>query len=197
MKLKAAAVMLLLLSCAAARAQGEQVEIDVGHLQIVFTPPKGLPRVGADELRRLSSSGSTMRAAFGDLRQGMLAVETFDAGPKGVTDGDLESLKKKLEADVADTFPAAEWMSREVVTINGPRWLRLRYQVPGLAHVVSDAYAIVWFGKVVTFALYAPAAEYERQRPAFEKSAASLRLILSARPVPDAKPAPRPGRRNP
>lgn len=197
MKLKAAAVMLLLLLCAEARAQGEKVEIVDEHLKIIFTPPEGFPRAGADDFQRLSARDPTLRAVFGDLR-GLVRVNTFDALPNGVKDGDLESLKKKLELDVAATFPAAEWLSRDVVTTDGPRWLRLRYKIPGRAvSVVSDVYAIVWFGKVVTVTLYNPEPEYERQRPAFEKSAASLRLIISVRAVPDAKPAPRPGKRTP
>lgn len=197
MKLKAAAIMLMLLSCAAARAQGEQVEIVDGHLKIIFTPPEGFPRAGADDFQRLSARDPTLRAAFGDLGA-LVRVNTFDALPNGVTDGDLESLKKKLERDVAADFPAAEWMSRDVVTIDGPRWLRLRYKVPGRAvSIVSDVYANVWFGKVVTVTLFNPEPEYERQRPAFEKSAATLRLIVSLRTVPEAKPARRPGRRTP
>ncbi|HEX8146067.1 MAG TPA: hypothetical protein VF591_02600 [Pyrinomonadaceae bacterium] len=196
MKLRAAAAILLLLACAAARAQGKPVELIDGHLGIDFVPPKGAVRLGEDEAARLASAGSILKVAFGGPGSGtLLTVNTFSAEAKGVPDGasekERQALMKRLEWEAAAAFPAAELMAREVVRIDGPFWVRLRYKLPTKTggQVVADTYAITWVGRVAVFNYLCPAADYERRRAAFEKSAASIRLTLFALGPPrEAKP---------
>jgi hypothetical protein len=197
MKLKAAAAMLLLLTCAAARAQVKPLEIIDGHLGISFVPTKGAARLGEDEAARLSTAGRYLKAAFrGPGNETLLVLNTLDAAPNGLSEDasvkSREELMKWLESEVTTSFPGAEWMAREVKSIDGPLWIHLRYKAAKAGRdVVSDTYAITWFGRVIVFDYLCPAEVFERQRVAFEKSASSIRLTLFAFGPPPQEVKPR------
>jgi hypothetical protein len=204
MKLKVVAVLLLLLSCTAARAQDKPVELKDGFLTINFTPPKETKRLDAEETAGLLPSGSGLKVAFGNPAAGMLlTINTFDAASSGLpidaTENSRNALQRKLESDVTTVFATVEWTSRGTIETDGPRWVRLLCKVTNKngSRAVLDTYAITWFGRVVVFNYLGLVENYEQQRKEFEKSAASIVLTIAATPVmPEAKPR-KPRRRKP
>jgi hypothetical protein len=184
MKLRAAAaVMLLLLACAAARAQDKPVEFIDDPVGIRFVPPNGAERLG-DEAARVYGAGTLFNAVFSYQKNTMiLIINTFDAEtggfPAGSTNDDHQALRQKFESEITAGFPDVKWMSRDVIKINGPPWVRLRYKAAsGGGEVVSDMYAIVWAGRLVVFNYICSAGNYERLQTDVEKSAASIQLFL-------------------
>lgn len=199
MKPKAAA-MLLLLACAAARAQDRPVELIDEHIGLRFEPPKGAERLADEEtVRDFHVPGSRLEVVFGDPQNTMLVtVYVFDAKVYGVPTGSMkdnyQALREKLEAEIMADVPGAQWMSRDLIKINSQPWQRLRYRFPSGSEMVSDMYAIVWGEKFMALTYSAAAVNYERLRADFEKSAASIQLFLSF-PKESVKPAGRQGKR--
>jgi hypothetical protein len=201
MKLKAAAAALpLLLACAAARAQDKPVELLDEFVGIRVVPPKGAERLGDEETARdFHVPGARLVAVFADPKNTMmLAIDVFDAETYGVPTGSMydnhQALRQKLESEIMADVPGVKWVSRELIKLNSLPWLRLRYNSSAGDEIAADEYAIVWAGKFMVLTYYCSAANYERLRVDFEKSAASIQLFLSF-PVENAKPAVRRGKR--
>jgi len=199
MKLRVtAAVMLLLLSCAAARAQGRRVEVAAGPINVSLSLPAGFERMGDEDVAAQFTRGVTPAAVFREPRRELrVTVNALDAVGQGVEG--VRSLKKRLEADFAAANPKAVWLARGVVKLGGTDWVRLHYKATaGIGEVLSETYATVWAGEAVVVTFYGPAAEYgAAQRAAFRKSAESIRLSVSVNaPAAEAAPPARPGRKD-
>ncbi|MFL6257017.1 MAG: hypothetical protein ACJ74T_18580 [Pyrinomonadaceae bacterium] len=209
MKLRAAAAMLLLLACAAARAQDKPVELQDKPVELIdefvgirFVPPKGTERLGDEETaREFHIPGARLVAVYvAPKNTMMLAIDVFDAEayglPPGLTKDDQQALRQKLESEIMADVPGVKWVSREVIRLNSYPWLRLRYNSSSGDEMAVDEYAIVWAGKLMALTYYCSAENYERLRADFEKSAASFELFLSI-PKENVKPAGRRGKRKP
>jgi len=191
MRLRLAAITLLLLACSAARAQEERrVEVEVGHVAVSFALPAGFERMSDEEVAAQYARGVPPKAVFRDPRGELrVTVNGFDADAQGVRG--LPSLSKRLKSDFDGAFPDAEWVSRGVVKMGGVRWNRLRLKATaGVGRVVNDTYATIWLNKVVLVNFYCPVAEYGAHRAAFEESARSIQLsVLVNAPADSGSPA--------
>jgi hypothetical protein len=188
-KIAAPLLLLLLLGCAAARAQERRVEVSAGPRTISFSLPDGFERMSAEEVAAQFTRGVTPLAVFREPRRELrVTVNAFDAEAQGVED--VRSLKKRLESDLAAAHPTAKWLSRGIVKLGGDDWIRLHYKATaGVGEVVSETYATLWAGEAVIVTFYGPAAEYAGRRAAFRKSAQSIELSLSVNAPPgDARP---------
>lgn len=179
LKIAASVLFLLLVGCAAVRAQERRVEVSAGPRTISFSLPAGFERMSAEEVAAQFTRGVTPLAVFREPRRELrVTVNTFDAERQGVED--VPSLKKRLESDLAAAHPRAKWLSRDIVKLGRDEWVRLRYKATaGIGEVVSESYATVWAGEAIIVTFYGPAAEYEGHRAAFRKSAESIKLSLS------------------
>ncbi|HEV3470365.1 MAG TPA: hypothetical protein VG148_13650 [Pyrinomonadaceae bacterium] len=176
--LKIVATLLLLLGCAAVRAQERRVEVQAGPIAVDFSLPPGFERMSDAEVAAQFTRGVAPAAVFREpTRELRVTVSVFDALGQGIEK--VPALKKRLESDVAAAHPTAKWLSRDIVRLGGEKWVRLRYRATaGSGEVVSETYAILWAGEAVVVNFYGPAAEYEGQSAAFRKSAESIKLSV-------------------
>lgn len=192
-----ATLLFLLLGGTAVRAQERQVEVAAGPIAVSFSLPAGFERMSDEDVAAQFTRGVTPAAVFREpSRELRVTVNVFDAEGRGVRD--VPSLKKRLEADSAASYPTAVWLARGVVRMGGGKWVRLRYKAAaGTGDVVSETYATVWAGEAVIVTFYGPAAEYGARRAAFRKSAESISLSVSViAPATEAAPPVRPGRKD-
>ena len=185
-----ALTLVLLLGCAAARAQegARRVEVGAGPVNVSFSLPAGFERMSAEEVAAQFTRGVTPHAVFREPRRELrVTVNTFDAVGQGVET--VPALKKRLERDLAAAYPAARWLGRGFVRLGGVNWVHLRHSAEaGIGEVVSETYATVWAGEAVVVNFYCPVAEYARRRAAFRQSAQSIRLSVSVNaPAADAR----------
>lgn len=196
------ASMLLLLACAAARAQDRPVELIDEYVGIRFEHPKGIERLSDEETAREFGTGGRLKVVFNDSKNTMLLIlNVLDREAYGLPTGSMKdsqkALRQKLESEVMAGVSDVKWISRDVIEINSLPWLHLRYKFSSGDEIASDTYATVWGERIMVFTYSCTAGNYERLRADFEKSAASIQLFLSVPvgSVEEEKPAVRRGKR--
>jgi hypothetical protein len=172
-----------------AAKEAEGVELHDGFLNISFAPPDGFHALNDKQVELIRSKGVPVKFIYADATLGsMVIINTYgdEASEKG-----LSQIRRGFEDAAKKAFPNLVWLNRERVTINGQKWLRLRYKSgPNPDDFVTDFYVIAWAGKFVIFNFAIRVSKYETYKDALEKSLKTIELSISviAPAVEDAKP---------
>jgi hypothetical protein len=169
----------ILFGCTLAAAQDKQTDLEAGSVAINFVLPAGLQPLSEQKMALVREKGVAAKFIFSDPQSDvMLAINTFgyNATEKGLSDvGD------SIIAGAEQQNPQVELLKRDMITMNGRRWLRLSFKEKGGAVDLIDTYFVTdWAGQYVLFNYSATSTKYENYKSAFERSAQSIQLGLIA-----------------
>lgn len=168
-------VLLAVLSGTKAHAQdAERVRLKDGRIS--FMPPAGFKPMPKEEIAlRFGRNGATdaPEVVYRDERQNASVAVGFVGS--GLRAAQLDEAKKVFEADFERRVPGVEWIKREIVTLDGRRWMHLYVKMPTVdAGIVNDLYATIFDGQLLTFSFKSSIAEYEKYKDSLRKSAQSI-----------------------
>ena len=89
-------------------------------------------------------------------------------------------------------MPGLEWLTREIVTINGRRWIHFAMVTPAVdTKIRNEMYMTSFRGKMLLVNLNATIGEYDAYKGALEEVRSSLRVSLDTAAGPDSGPGSR------
>ncbi|HEV2763512.1 MAG TPA: hypothetical protein VGV38_11090 [Pyrinomonadaceae bacterium] len=170
-------VLLSALSAAAARAQEPAGRVQLLGGRVSFVPPNGFKPMSKEDIAfkygRLGEAGAP-QYAYSNERQNV-SVAVGLRGNGGLRPEQLDELKKFLEADFARGIPGLEWVEREIVTLNGTRWIHLYAKAPAVdTNVVNDIYATIFDGRLLLFNFNSTVAQYEAHKESLRRSVQTI-----------------------
>lgn len=169
-----AALVVALLAGAAAARQEQPVQVAGGR--ITFVPPAGFRPMSREDInfkfgRRGAAEAPEL--VYSNERQSVSVAVGFRG--KDLPAGRLADIKRALEADLERNMPGLEWRAREIVELNGTRWIHFGLKAAAVdTTVVNDIYATVLDGRLVTFNFNSTVAQYDAHREALERSARTI-----------------------
>jgi len=167
----------ILLICGLANGQGKRTYLTVESVGISIVLPVGLQPFSEEQMALVREKGESAKFIYSDPQSDVIVViNTFGSGAneKGLPEV-AEQIKTATEKQNANT----EWLSRDYITMNGMKWLRLSFKEGVGADQLIDTYFVTdWAGEYVEFIFTSTVAKYENYKSAFERSAQSIQLEL-------------------
>jgi hypothetical protein len=165
---------LALVLLAVAVAAQEPVRIADGRIS--FVPPEGFkPMAREDILVKFGRRGAAEapQVVYSNERQSVSVAVGFRG--QNLSAEQLPELKRVLEADFERNLPGLEWRAREIVELNGVRWIHFGMKAAAVdTQIVNDIYTTVFDGKLLLFNFNSTAAMYEAHKESLEKSARTI-----------------------
>jgi hypothetical protein len=168
-------VVLAVLSGTKAHAQdAERVRLKGGRIS--FMPPAGFKPMPKEEIALRfgrKSAADAPEVIYSDERLNASVAVGFIGS--GLRAAQLDEAKKVVEADYERRVPGVEWIKREIITLDGRRWIHLYAKAPAVdAGIVNDLYATIFDGQLLTFSFKSSIAEYEKYKDSLRQSAQTI-----------------------
>jgi hypothetical protein len=159
---------------AAAAAAQEPVKLAAGRIS--FTPPEGFkPMSRADINFKFGRKGAAEapEMVYSNERQSVTVAIGFNG--QNVPADQLPQVQRILEADFERNLPGLEWRTREIVELNGVRFIHFNMKSAAVdTQVVNDVYVTVFDGRLLVFNFNSTAALYDAHKERLEKSARTI-----------------------
>lgn len=165
----------ILFGCSLANGQDKRIDLTAGSIEISFVLPVGLQPFSEEKMALVREKGIAAKFIFSDPQSDLIAaINTFGNGAdeKGLSKvGDqIAAAAKKQSAHVGG-------LTRELITMNGKKWLRLSFKEESSGgELVNDYFVTDWVGEYVLFNFSSPTAKYESYKGVVERSAQSVQL---------------------
>ena len=160
--------------------QGKRTELSAGNIAISVVLPPGLQPFSEQQMALVRQNGVPAKFVFSDPKSDvMVVVNTFgsNADEKG-----LSEVAEQIKAAAEKQSSHLEQFTRDFITMDGKKWLRLSYKEgTGDDELIDSYYVTDWAGEYVLFNFASTVAKYESYKSAFEQSAQSIRLGFIAR----------------
>ena len=159
---------------AGAAAAQEPVRIADGRIS--FVPPEGFrPMSREDILFKFGRRGAAEapEVVYSNERQSVSVAVAFRG--RNLSEGQLPGLKQVLEADLERNLKGLEWQAREIIELNGVRWIHFKMKAAAIdTDVVNDIYATIFGDRLLTFNFNSTVAQYDNHKEGLEKSARTI-----------------------
>jgi hypothetical protein len=171
----AAALAAVALLAVVAAAQ-ETVKLAGGRVS--FVPPAGFKPLSREDVlvkfgRRGEANAPELVYANDNERQTVTVAVGFNG--QNVPADRLPEVKQLLEADFERSLPGLKWRTREIVELNGARFIHFHLRAAAVdTEIVNDVYVTVFDGRLLIFNFNSTAALYDAHREALEKSARTI-----------------------
>jgi len=164
------------LSGANAHAQtAERVQFKDGRVS--FVPPAGFKPMSKEDINfKYGRNGAAYApdVAYSANERHNVSV-AFGARGSGLPPIALDELKKMMEKQLESSIPGLEWIVREIVTLNGTRWVRLHLKAAAIdTGVINDMYFTVFDGQLLLFNFNSTIAQHEKYKESLLKSAQTI-----------------------
>ena len=159
-----------------AGAAAAQEPVRIGDGRISFVPPEGFkPMSREDILFKFGRKGAAEapEVVYSDERQSVSVAVGFRG--RNLSAERLPELRRVLEADLERNLKGLEWRTREIIELNGVRWIHFNLKAAAIdTDVVNDMYGTVFDGRLLTFNFNSTVAQYDGHKESLEKSARSI-----------------------
>ncbi len=169
----AIAVWLILLSLADVTAAGELVSL--AHGRVSFEPPPGFRPMTEEMIRFKFPRGNPPTHVYANEKLNVSVAITFSPQPLSPTQ--LPELKSAMEQTLPRMVPGLKWLAREIVEINGTRWVHFELTSHAIdTDIHNHMYMTSFDGKLFGFNFNSTIAQYERYRESLTRSRNSIRV---------------------
>lgn len=172
----------ILFGCSLANGQENRIELTAGNIEISLVLPAGLQPFSEERMALVRENGIAAKFIFTDSRGDLIAaINTFGSG---ADEKRLPSVGDEIKASAEKQSAYVEWIARDLITMNGKKWLRLSFKEEsrGIA-LINDYFVTDWIGEYVLFNFSSPVAKYEGYKSAVERSVRSVQLGLIAESI--------------
>lgn len=143
--------------------------------KVSFVPPLGFKQLTQEHIDRKFPKGNGPRHFFANETQSVSAGITFSPGQ--VSPNKLEELKEAFEQMLPRMSPGLQWQTREIVEINGVKWVHFRFTSQAIdTDIQNDMYITSFEGKALIFAFNSVISEYEAVKALLDESKSSIRI---------------------
>ena len=170
--LAALAVLLLAVTAAA------QEPVRIADGRISFVPPEGFkPMAREDILVKFGRKGAAGAPEIVYSNEGQSVSIAVGFRGQNLSPAQLPEIKRVMEADFERNLPGLEWRAREIVELNGVRWVHFGMKAAAVdTQVVNDIYVTVFDGRLLLFNFNSTLALYDPHKESLEKSARSITI---------------------
>ena len=172
-----ALVLLAVLSSAKVHAQATEERVQFKEGRVSFVPPAGFKPMSKEDINfKFGRNGAAYAPDFAYSANERHNVSVaFGAKGKGLPPISLDELKKMMEAQLESSIPGLEWIEREIVTLNGTRWIRLHLKSAAVdTGIINDMYFTVFDGQLLLFNFNSTIAQYDNYKESLRKSAETI-----------------------
>jgi hypothetical protein len=172
-------LLFIMLSGAQAYAQATEERVQFKDGRVSFVPPAGFKPMSKEDINfKFGRSGAAYAPDFAySANERHNVAVAFGAKGSGLPPIALEELKKMMEKQLESSIPGLEWIEREIVTLNGTRWIRLHLKSAAIdTGVINDMYFTTFDGQLLLFNFNSTIAQYESHKESLRKSAQSITL---------------------
>jgi hypothetical protein len=160
-----------------AQATGERVQFKDGRVS--FVPPAGFKPMSKEDINlKFGRKGAAFAPDFAySANERHNVAVAFGAKGSGLPPIALEELKKMMEKQLESSITGLEWIEREIVTLNGTRWIRLHLKSAAIdTGVINDMYFTAFDGQLLLFNFNSTIAQYENYKESLRKSAQTITI---------------------
>jgi len=169
----------IMLSSAQAYAQVTEERVQYKDGRVSFVLPAGFKPMSKEDINfKFGRNGAAYAPDFAySANERHNVAVAFGAKGKGLPPIALEELKKMMEKQLESGIPGLEWIEREIVTLNGTRWIRLHLKSAAIdTGVINDMYFTTFDGQLLLFNFNSTVAQYENYKEALRKSAQTITI---------------------
>ncbi|HJR08320.1 MAG TPA: hypothetical protein VJ842_13755 [Pyrinomonadaceae bacterium] len=166
----------LLAACAKAQAQVEE-RVQFKDGRVSFVPPAGFKPMSKEDINfKYGRNGAAFAPDFAYSANDRHNVSVaFGAKGSGLPPIALDELKKMMEKQLESGIPGLEWIAREIVTLNGTRWVRLHLKAQAIdTGIINDMYFTAFDGQLLLFNFNSTIAQHEKYKESLLKSAQTI-----------------------
>lgn len=165
----------ILFGCNLANGQGKRVDLTAGSIEISLVLPAGLQPFSEQKMALVREKGIAAKFIFSDTQGDLIAaINTFGSG---ANEKGLAKVGDQIAAGAEKQAAFAGGFTRELITMNGKKWLRLSFREKSAGgELINDYFVTDWVGEYVLFNFSSPTAKYESYKSAVERSARSVQL---------------------
>lgn len=167
-------VVLFSLFCGCLAAASGAQEVFAGG-RVSFDVPTGFQQLTPQEVaRKYPAATSPMQVYATDLHGVSIA---YGATVHALRPDQLAEAKDALANSMSSTRSDLQWVSKDVVTINGTRWVHLEFISQAIdSKIHNHLLATSVDGKMVMITFNATVAKYASYKAALDRTRASLRV---------------------
>jgi hypothetical protein len=170
-------LLFIMLSGAQAYAQATEERVQFKDGRVSFVLPAGFKAMSKEDINlKFGRNGAAYAPDFAySANERHNVAVAFGAKGSGLPPIALEELKKMMEKQLESSIPGLEWIEREIVTLNGTRWIRLHLKSPAVdTGVINDMYFTTFDGQLLLFNFNSTIAQYEKYKESLRKSAETI-----------------------
>src|SRR6476469_2419715 len=170
----------ILIACNLANGQDRRIELAAGSLEISLVLPVELEAFSEAQMALVREKGIAAQYIFSDPQRDLIAaINTFGSGAH---ESELAKVGEQLEAAAKKRGGVAGEVKRDIITMNGKKWLYVSFKEgTGSAELINDYFVTDWVGKYVLINFSSPTARYESYKGVVERSAQSVQLGFVAK----------------
>jgi hypothetical protein len=143
--------------------------------KVSFVPPDGFRSLTSEEIARKFPRGDAPKDVFANETQSVSVGVTFS--PSKVSSNQLNEAKESFEELLPRIVPGLQWQSKDIVEINGVKWVNLRFTSYATdTDIVNDMLVTSFQGKALIVSFNATVDEWEAAKPTLEASKSSIRI---------------------
>lgn len=166
-------VWLLLLPLTSVGQAGEVVSLAKG--KVSFELPPGFRAMTEEMIRFKFPRGNPPTHVYANEKLNVSVAITFS--PQPLSPGQLPELKSAMEQTLPRMVPGLKWLAREIVEINGTRWVHFELTSHAIdTDIHNHMYMTSFDGKLFGFNFNSTIAQYERYKDALKESRDSIRI---------------------
>jgi hypothetical protein len=167
-------VLLILLSLADVALAGDLVSLANGRVS--FEPPTEFRAMTEEMIRFKFPRGNPPTYVYANEKLNVSVAITFS--PQPLSPSQLPELKAGMEQTLPRMVPGLKWLAREIVEINGTRWVHFELTSHAIdTDIHNHMYMTSFDGKLLGFNFNSTIAQYEKYKDALVRSRNSIRVM--------------------
>jgi hypothetical protein len=152
-----------------------QDRVSMANGRVSFVPPAGFRAMTEDEIKLKYPRGNAPQYAYSNEEMNVSIAITFSPHP--VTLEGLPQLKAAMEEALPRLIPGLNWVTREIVKINGRPWVHLEMTSFAIdTDIHNEMYMTAFDGKMLGFNFNSTVAQHDRYKDALKKSRNTIRV---------------------
>lgn len=150
-------------------AAGEKVSLFGGR--VFFSPPAGLAKMSDELASKKYPELNVPRVAYSNAETTVSVVAGF-AEERNLRPEQLPQFKEFFTAALEKAVPELRWLKKELVEIDGRKWIHLEYiaRRAGSREVHNDAYLTSLDSRLLFFNFNSAVDEYEKSKGILQRS---------------------------
>jgi len=144
--------------------------------RVSFVPPAGFRAMTEAEIKLKFQRGNAPQYVSSNEQMNVTIAITFSAQP--LTPEGLPQLKAAMEQALPGVIPGLNWVTREIVEMNGRPWVHLEMTSFGIdTDIHNEIYLTAFAGKMLGFNFNSTVAQHDRYKDALKQSRDTIRVV--------------------